>query len=383
MLNFKNIIPLTAFFCYNKLCSMKGGAPMVSINLGSWNGIFAVPNAVVDDCLKLAGSAGLKVLLYLLRHCGESFDRDVIAAAAGISPDAVDDALLFWCEVGVLTQQNGEYAPSSDKKANADHPASSAAPPPQPAVSTATASSEGKASVVSLQDRNVSILASSPPRPTAAEIDKRKRESSELRFLLSEAERCLARPITSSDQATIVSLFDWAKLPADVILMIITYCTLNEKNSPRQIEITAKDFLEHGIDTHEKADRYLIELSQRRESFARISQMFGISGRKLTSKEKNFIQTWRQDLGLSYELIEYAYETCIDHTSKLSFPYINRVLLSFSANGIRDVEAAKRASAAHKERRVTRAHSFDIDQMERDSYNLPPPIYRNETEESQ
>ena len=42
-----------------------------TIDLGAWNGIFALPNDVVDKHLKLVGRNALKVLLYLMRHSGE------------------------------------------------------------------------------------------------------------------------------------------------------------------------------------------------------------------------------------------------------------------------------------------------------------------------
>ncbi len=47
-----------------------------SINLGNWNSVFAVPSAVVDEHIKLAGSAQLKVLLWVLRHAGEEFSAE-------------------------------------------------------------------------------------------------------------------------------------------------------------------------------------------------------------------------------------------------------------------------------------------------------------------
>ena len=46
-----------------------------SINLGSWQSIFAVPSDVVDKHLKLAGGAQLKVLLWVLRHAAPPSKR--------------------------------------------------------------------------------------------------------------------------------------------------------------------------------------------------------------------------------------------------------------------------------------------------------------------
>jgi len=44
------------------------------LNLGEWNKIFAVPQSVVDEHIKLAEEDFVKVLLVLLAHAGE--DRE-------------------------------------------------------------------------------------------------------------------------------------------------------------------------------------------------------------------------------------------------------------------------------------------------------------------
>ena len=50
-----------------------------SINLGAWNSVFAVPCSLVDQHIKLAGALQLKVLLWVLRHAGESLTVEGIA----------------------------------------------------------------------------------------------------------------------------------------------------------------------------------------------------------------------------------------------------------------------------------------------------------------
>ena len=43
------------------------------LHMGPWNSVFAVPTALVDRYLKLAGKEQLQVLLWMLRHGGEAF----------------------------------------------------------------------------------------------------------------------------------------------------------------------------------------------------------------------------------------------------------------------------------------------------------------------
>ena len=48
----------------------------LSVNCGVWNSIFAIPCDVVDKHIKLAGSAQLKVLLFILRYAGQNISTD-------------------------------------------------------------------------------------------------------------------------------------------------------------------------------------------------------------------------------------------------------------------------------------------------------------------
>ena len=90
-----------------------------SINLGGWNSVFAVPSEVVDKHIKLAGSAQLKVLLWLLRHAGEPVDEGAIAQSLSMHPADVRDAMQYWIACGLISEQGGTLTPSQDPTAPA------------------------------------------------------------------------------------------------------------------------------------------------------------------------------------------------------------------------------------------------------------------------
>ncbi|MBE6722502.1 MAG: helicase DnaB, partial [Ruminococcaceae bacterium] len=52
---------------------------------GIWNSVFAVPTAVVDYHLKLAGSVQLKALLWVLRQQGTAFTDNDLSQALGVN----------------------------------------------------------------------------------------------------------------------------------------------------------------------------------------------------------------------------------------------------------------------------------------------------------
>ena len=98
------------------------------IDLGQWNSVFAVPSALVDQHIKLASEAQIKVILYILRRSGESIATDDLTKALGISKEEAQNAVNFWIERGLIADSGAKLTPPA---AQADP----AAPLPQADVS--------------------------------------------------------------------------------------------------------------------------------------------------------------------------------------------------------------------------------------------------------
>lgn len=99
-------------------------------NPGVMTRVFALPAAVVDEHIRLAGAKQLKVLLWLSCHGEGRFDAEACAAAIGGSPADCGDALQYWVECGLLLP--AEAAPSRPAPP-ARAPAEPPVPPPAPA----------------------------------------------------------------------------------------------------------------------------------------------------------------------------------------------------------------------------------------------------------
>ncbi len=79
-----------------------------SLDAGAWNSVFAVPTSVVDKYIKLADGASIKLLMYLLRHGGESFTEEQLKNALGIKRDGeLEDAAMFWFQRGIIRMDEG------------------------------------------------------------------------------------------------------------------------------------------------------------------------------------------------------------------------------------------------------------------------------------
>ena len=297
-----------------------------NLNLGEWNKIFAVPFSVVDKYIKLAKEDFIKVLLVLLAHAGENLSADDIAIVSGVERENVIDAISFWADKGVISISDDVISPADIKQ----EPKTISNPKTEISLQT----KEETVSELKLND-NIKIRTKEPARLSGFEISKRIDTSDELKWIVSEAERMLGKFLTQSETAVIISMYDYASIPADVIVMIIDYCVSIEKTSLRYIEKTAYNWIDSGIDNHQKVEAHITSLITAQNNEKLIKKTFGIYDRNLTTKEKEFISVWIEKLNFSIEMIKIAYEMCVDNKGKLAFPYINKILLSWNEKGIK------------------------------------------------
>ena len=295
-------------------------------------GAFFVPNEAAEN-LKLCTAAQLRTLLFTLSRGFSETTPDILAAEFGIDIGDAKDLLDYWTARGILE-------------------------------------CDGVSAVVSLPaaPKTVSVPAEKAPLPkppetklTMKEVQRLKEEDAGIAHVLSEAERILGRTFTSSDTETVVWLISYAGVPAEVLVTVMAYCAGIGKNNLRYIQKVSLEWLDSGIDTIEAAEERIRALNEAKSWEGEVKRSLEIYGRNLVTKEKEFCESWRL-YGISPELIHFAYEKCIEKTAKLSFPYINKLLLSWHQKGIKTVaEAAAENKPAAEEKKP----SFNLDELER------------------
>lgn len=307
------------------------------VNPSEYQKIFAVPVAVADQYIQNAGSLSLKVLLLILRNADREISSEELAEKLNVSVSDIKDAANFWII-------NGNILQKTDK----------------PEVNTPPLREEETG-------EKVKTITQRPIRLSGKEMEAKIKNSAEIRFLISETEKALGKNLLPSEASVLVSLHDWAGLSADMILMIIGYCIGNGKNNIRTIEKVALDWVDRGIDTHESLEAHIKMLTQKKNNEDLVRSAFGIFNRALTVKEKNFVNSWMTDMGFGIEMIKLAYEKCADNTGSLSFPYINKILLSWNSKNIRTPEEALQERKPTAERETGRSPSYDLADIEKRS----------------
>ncbi len=348
-----------------------------TVNLGCWGSIFAVPTEVVDKHLKIAGSAQLKVLLYILRHSNESFSDSDIAAALNMDAFDVRDCVEFWTSFGIIKLSQGvitpaETAPSAPVKQAAavrDIPRPQTVSEPVPEVKAEPKAEE--APVKKEPERPSATVVARPLRPDPVYVAQRVNEDMEIASLLTEAQYTLGRPVSPNENATLIMLHDNDGLPCEVILMLLNYGVSNQMGT-KQIAALGAAWAREGITTLELADEKIRKLDENKEAYRKVQKLFGLERRNPSKAEEETYSRWVNEWKFSDEMLKAAYDKCINAKHEYIPNWINKVLKSWYDQGIRtpdmiDLDKKYKQSPAQSTNQSSGYgsgnSSFDIDDL--------------------
>ena len=324
-----------------------------SINPTVYKSIFPVPVDLVDKHIRLANEHQLKVLLWILRNNPDNPDIDAMCKALRINKEDAMDYLQYWINSSVIVI-DGEPANNIP------------APAPQPTPTP-------KTEPVKAEIKNEEII--KPSKPSSAEIVARIEETPEIGHLFNEAQQKLGKTIGYDGQCTLILLHDHYGLPIEVLFMLIDYCVSVGKTNYSYIEAVGRDWGLKEIDTLDKAAEQILSLRNANSLWKEFSHSAGIKNPRPTQSQVEFLRRWSDEWKFGIDMILLAYEEMANHTGKLSFGYINKVLMNWHSKGfstpadVANAESAKKTASSNKgtANPRTSSPSYDLDEFKAQS----------------
>lgn len=311
----------------------KGEKMNYSLDAGAWNSVFAVPASVVDKYIKLADGASLKLLLYLLRHGGESFTAEQLRDALNIRSDGeLEDAAMFWFQRGVIRMDDGALTPTDDS-----------AQERLPEVSEPEPEKQSVSSLRKVAVNNGAAIY------TAGDIAQRIKTDGAIDFLFREVQQLYGRPLKNPESRVVLQLTDFYGLPAEVAIMLMKYCFRIGKTTQNYILTTAQDWVNENIRTVDEADQHLQKLEKRYSIEEHLRQAMDMKT-TFSPNQLNFIKTWTEEWGFGEEMIILAYQITLDNKGSLNFNYTNKILENWKNAGVYTTDEAKRKNEEFREK---------------------------------
>lgn len=328
-----------------------------------------ISNLFIDEYMKDANDAQIKVYLYLLRMMNAQQATSVSDIADKFNHTEKDilRALKYWEKqqlldldydsgknlVGIhirdLCGDGGNGASSEARTEPSFIPLPAPAPSPEPAgprVFQPSRSQEVPASAGASQEPAVY----EKPAYSADQLREFKSRQ-ETAQLLSIAESYIGKPLTPSEIKTILYFTDVLRFSDDLIDYLIQYCVDRGKKDFKYIERVAVNWAESGITTPKQAQK---ASSRYDKSVYTIMNGLG-KDTSPTVKEMEYITRWIKDYGFSTDIIVEACQRTVLATDKHRFEYAEGILSSWKRQDVRHKSDIAKIDSQYQQRKKTSA----------------------------
>lgn len=342
----------------------------LTVSQDSHAGVTMLSNRFIDEHMKEANDAQIKVYLYLLRCAGTGLSTAVSAIADHFNYTEKDilRALQYWDKkhvISLLYDDTGKLA--GIRLENLDsRPAdivslpTSMIPAPVPAspmpILTAPAAAVSSPQTVTalsgadgtLPSSDISTYDKSVITLDQVRAFRQQEKTAELVFI---TEQYLGKPLSTENIRSIIFMSDVLKFSTDLIDHLIQYCVDRGKKDFRYIEKVAISWAQAGVTTPEEAASYAVKYDK---NIYTVMNALGRTGAP-TKKEASYIQKWFQEYGFTPDIVLEACERCAVATDKHRFEYADGILQNWRENHVHTIQDVRSADAAFQKKKTARA----------------------------
>lgn len=347
-----------------------------------------ISNRFIDEYMKAANDAQLKIYLYLIRMMSARLSTSVseIADMFNYTEKDVLRALKYWEKNQLLTLDYDEA-----KNLIGIHLRDLTAPSQStsPAVTAAQTITVNPAVSITETDP-VSCAVPIPfklPVPekeilsekeTASEnpyekpsytLDQLKAFKSDesISRLLFIAEQYLKKTLSPSEMKSIFFISDRLGFSEDLIDYLIQYCVDRGKKDFRYMEKVAINWAQEGITTPKQAAKYAHKYDK---TVYDIMRALGKSSVP-TQTEITYITRWAKEFGFEFDIISAACERTVLATDKHRFEYADSILSSWYKAGVHHIEDVQALEETFQKSKTAKAVSSNkFNQFKQSNYDF-------------
>lgn len=329
----------------------------------------AVSNIFIDEYMKDANDAQLKIYLYLIRMMNANLPTSIsdIADKFNHTEKDVLRALKYWEKQRLLTL---EFDDSKNligiHLLDLNKPGNLAADKPfKPVVTLMAAHAAPEAAAQQTAEADNPYA---KPTYTLDQIRnfKSSEETSQLLFIV---EQYIGRTLSPSEIKTIFFLQDKLAFSMDLIDYLVQYCVERGKKDFRYIEKVAISWAQAGVTTPKDAEKYAYKYDK---VVYGIMHALGKTSAP-TKKEVEYIHRWTKDFGYEMDVIDAACERTVLCTDKHRFEYADRILTSWHQANVHHKSDIAKADELFRRSKATApkpAASNKFNQFKQNQYDF-------------
>lgn len=316
-------------------------------------GVTLLSNSFIDNYMKDANDAQLKIYLYLLRRLGSGQAASVseIADFFNHTEREVLRSLKYWEKLKLLAIEYDESKNVSGIRflKGTDEPVTVAAP----AVAAATA--VVSATAITEKAEETPAEKTDPYKKPSYSADQLSafKNKENIRQLFFIAESYMGRQLSVSDMKSILYLSDCLHFSDDLIDYLLQYCVDRGKKDFKYIEAVALNWAQSGVTTPKQAEKFAAKYDK---SVYTIMKELGKNNTP-TKKELEYIIRWTKEYGFSQDIIAIACERTVLATDSHRFEYAEGILSNWKKEDVHHKADIQRIDAQYQKSRQGRSTS--------------------------
>ena len=264
-----------------------------------------VPKDFIEHIMPSSNASYVMVYIYvlMLAATGKTLGTAEIAKKLGLIESDVINAIKYWNEKGIMS---------------------------------------GTGDTVIIKHSADEEISPETNRKTIDDISEIINGNKTLSDLCTIAQELLGKTLGNNDIETLYWFYDELGFSPEVISMLLEYCVSLGKRNMKYIEKVALTWHENNISTMDEAQAYITNASARSDYISMLRKLFGINERNLSKTERLYLESWRDELKMSTDMVGLAYDYCVLAVGKLSFPYMNTILKRWADQGIHTIPEAEK-----------------------------------------
>ena len=276
----------------------------VKLSKGRKKSLMKLPIAFFDKYLPVVNGEYLKIYLYGLKLCFEnrSMTDTEIAKALGILKADVKNAWKYWEQERLITVlEDGSVEFENPEEIQFELPKEA---------------EHKKKPYEAVQFSDVfSVI----------------QKDEDFKGILQIVEASYHELLTQDDVMMLYDIVKVKEIPLELLMITISHCLkMRKKNMKYIYKVVTENFLD-GLTTPEDLEEHFTRIEESGKYMKKVAKIIKITGREFVEKEKEYIKKWEANRKTEEE-IRFAYEKTVMAIGKLSFPYMDKIIMDEKGN---------------------------------------------------
>ncbi len=274
----------------------------LKLSKGRKKNLVKLPVTFFDRYLPTVNGDYLKIYLFGLKLCMEnqSMTDSEIAKSLGVLTVDVKNAWHYWEQEGLISL-----------------------------------SEEGSVEFENPEEMTFSSVAKKEKKPYEAvrfeDVFSTIQRDEDFKETLRIVEATYPELLTQDDVMMIFDIVKIKGIPLEHLMVTIAHCLKIRKKSMKYIYKVVTANYADGITDLEDLEQHFTRMEQSNKYMKKVAKVLKITGREFVDKEKEFIRKWEQSEKTEQEIRE-AYEKMIMAIGKLSFSYLDKIIMNENGN---------------------------------------------------